>query len=80
MRVFRGYATNYKVSSFDFINLFLKLQSIVTYQVVESSAHSFGVDPQLPFTRVTVPRLTNVIPFEQFFRVVDPVDGVPVDG
>jgi len=52
----------------------------VTHQVIKSPAHAFRIDPQLPFARVTVPRLAYVIPFEQFLRVIDPVDGMPVDG
>jgi len=51
-----------------------------TYQVVESSAHSFGIDPQLPLARVTVPRLAHMVPFEQLLRVINPVNGVSVDG
>lgn len=51
-----------------------------THQIVKSSAHSLGIDPQLPLARVTVPRLAHVVPFEQLLRVIDPVYGVPVDG
>lgn len=56
-----------------------EIQTVQAHQVVKSSGHSLGVDPQLPFSRVAVPRLTHVVPFEQLLRVVDPVYGVPVD-
>lgn len=29
-----------------------------------------AVDPNLPFSRVTVPRLTRVVPFEQFNGII----------
>lgn len=58
----------------------LCVNSVCTYQVVKSSAHSFGIDPQLPLARVTVPRLAHMIPFEQLLRVINSVNGVSVDG
>lgn len=56
------------------------LDLLTGHQVVESSAHSLGIDPQLPLARVTVPRLAHMVPFEQLLRVINPVNGVSVDG
>lgn len=42
-----------------------------TYQIVESSANSFIIDPDLPLSRFPIPRLAHVVPSEEFNWIIE---------
>lgn len=52
---------------------------VSSYPVMETSSDPFGVDPQLPLSRSSVPTVTGMVPSVQPQRVVQSEEGVAVD-